>query len=222
MLPIPDDVRTLEEIVSHRLRRIAVPAALALVGAFVPLASAANAGGVVASSTTTTEMGIVQPIRLVAAPNAAGVAQVLMDNGATISVPAADVARVLNPTPPPSQAAKGGATPNAIVFGDCGYSTINVGYKSNGLPVRMTTGFHVNDAATDYQWTAVITGPSYSYNYNASGGLALRHDWNGSHNSSLNYPTGWYTATVSPAGSFAILYWGGVCFSGGPSQTTYL
>lgn len=160
------------------------------------------------------DMHLVGVTRVVSGPDADGEVQVLLDNGATISVSSEHVDLLLNPTPPPST--------NAIVFGDCGYSTVNIGYKSNGYPVRMTTGFHTYDASVEYAWNVFINGPRYSYNYHASGNLAFRNDWNGSHNSGSNYPSGGYTATVSPPGSWALLWWGAVCYSGGPSQTAYL
>ena len=198
-------------------------------GATVGLAAAASLSlpGVSASAQVGGNAGVDvrQPMYLAMAdgassPGADGRVQVHLTNGATVSLTASEADLVLHPRPQLSSS--GVAQPNGIVFGDCGYSTVNVGYKSNGAPVRMTTGFHVNDSATGYQWGAYTTGPSYSYHYTASGNLALRHDWNGSHNSSANYPSGWYTSTVSPSESFAILWWGGVCYSGGPTSTAYL
>jgi hypothetical protein len=122
----------------------------------------------------------------------------------------------------PLTAAAGTVSPYGIVVGDCGYSYINLMEKSNGQPVRMTTGFHVNDAAISYNWNASVGGPNYQHTYLSSGNLAFRNDWNGSHNSDLNYPHGVYYASVSSNYSYALLFWGGLCVSGGPTQATPL
>jgi len=176
------------------------------------------------TSTATTSMSLI-PVSKVTGrtPGRPGYVTLRLKNGKTISVQAkykrlvqrraaADAKKVTPYTNP--------------VYGNCGYSYIYTNYKSNGEPVHMDTGFEVYDAAIEYAWHAHIAGSSgtgYSYNYHASGGLDFDYGWHGQHSSSANYPTGTYAASVYSDGtSWALLDTGGVCYSGGPYDSSYL
>jgi glutamyl endopeptidase len=141
---------------------------------------------------------------------------VQLANGTKIAIPAAEKDRVM------SRAAQEARTnPNGVVTGDCGSSYVYVQDKANDHPVRMTTGFSVVLPAIAYSWLAQVTGPNYNYTYESSGDLAFDSTWNGSHDSTLDYTEGIYSAAVSPD-SFAELLTGDICFSLAPTDTEYL
>jgi glutamyl endopeptidase len=146
-------------------------------------------------------------------PDSAGRVSVRLVNGAVIAIPAADRDRVAR------RAAQAPVSPNGTVVGNCGSSYVTLQEKANQHPVRMTTGFTVDTAAVAYGWQATITGPNnYSYTYDSSGGLLLRTSWDGSYDSPRDLVAGGYSAAVVPAESFAELWTGDICFSGGPTD----
>jgi hypothetical protein len=86
----------------------------------------------------------------------------------------------------------------------------------------MQTGFTVVEPAIAYDWSASVTGPDYSFDYESSGGLFFDSSWQGGYQSSQNQAEGIYLAEVDPAASDAVLLDGTVCFSGGPVDAEYL
>jgi hypothetical protein len=165
-------------------------------------------------------------------PDADGNVNARLSNGAEISIPAdkkdltLSYSRAANTlaflTAGKSQAE---ATLSPAATGSCGTSYILVVLKINAEPVRMVTGFTVTRPAVSYSWKAHVIGfpgSGYDYTYNASGNLALRTSWTGSHNSGADYPAGFYSAAVIVGPSFAILNDGSVCYSLGPTNGTYL
>lgn len=196
------------------------------IAALMLAAGAVSSTAATASDTVSSKvaMSIVAAKRVVSGPDAAKNVLVELSDGQTISIPDSMKEKVLNPSRPAPKGDAGGVQTQAVSYGSCGSSYVNLGYKSNGEPVRMTTGFHTNDTSIRYGWNVGISGPpnsGYQYNYTSSGDLAFRNDWNGSHNSGKNYARGTYIASVSTS-SYSILYWGGVCTSGGPVQQSNL
>ena len=110
--------------------------------------------------------------------------------------------------------------PLATVGGDCGYSYVEMTLESPGR-YRAYTGFHVYTQAISYGWRVFVSGPRGSREHTWSGNLRFRRTWNGSRAGPV-FGDGWHTGTVVPPGSYAVLRNGGVCFSGGPSDTKYL
>ncbi|MEV0320183.1 DNA/RNA non-specific endonuclease [Streptomyces sp. NPDC050658] len=151
-------------------------------------------------------------------PDRAGNVKVRLENGKTISIPAADKNRVMRRA---AEEAKN-PRPKDEVESDCGRSYITLTKKPNRHPVSMRTGFDVKSPATSYKWSAGISGPGYSYDYDSAGTLAYRTSWDGRHDSDQNQAAGDYTAEVSPRGSFAVLWIGDICFSGGPTEAEHL
>jgi hypothetical protein len=162
----------------------------------------------------------VQAVSKVGTPKPDGDVDVTLQNGRVIQVSKQFANLVAHPTPPTSSSGSGVHT-DSTVYGNCGSSYINLAEKSNGWPVQMYTGFHTKDASISYHWNAGIGGPRYQYNYGSSGGLSPTHNWNGQHHSTDDYPSGQYFASVSTS-SYALLYWGGICTSGGPVTSAYL
>jgi hypothetical protein len=108
------------------------------------------------------------------------------------------------------------------VYGNCGSSSITVTEKPDGYPVAMHTGFTVVEPAIGYDWSATVTGPDYSYDYENGGFLDFDSSWEGAHQSTQNEAEGIYVAEVDPAASDAVLWDGTVCYSGGPVDVEYL
>lgn len=162
-------------------------------------------------------------------PDSDGNILVSLSNGAEVPIPAdledeaLTYSRSLEAT---TAKLSGSATTDAIVTGPCGNSSVVVKAKSNGKPVRMETGFSLIANASWYTWSVQIAGDSgtgYAYSYHASGSLANRSNWSGSHNSGSNYPTGNYAASVDGPASYAMLSGSGdICYSGGPYDHAYL
>lgn len=114
-----------------------------------------------------------------------------------------------------------GLRPDALkntVYGNCGSSYVELTNKSDGHPVHLETGFKVDDPAYYYAWTAPISGPGYSYTFQASGGLASRTSWTGKHTSADDYAHGTWAASAT---GYALTS-GGTCTSGGPSVIGHL
>ena len=149
--------------------------------------------------------------------------QVELTDGSVITLPASEAQTALTAGQNYAAAAEGSGstiTPDNTVYGDCGSSYVSLYERSTGNPVRMATGFHVNRAATSYQWLGSIIGrgaaDSYAYGYSSSGDLFFRTSWNGGHVSHMDYPHGIYVATINPELSYAFLIDGSFCVSGGP------
>ncbi|WP_163568859.1 hypothetical protein [Fodinicola feengrottensis] len=173
-------------------------------------------------------MHLASAVKVVGAADATGEVPVLLSDGSSFSVPASSVTRVLHPdtTGIAMRRTSTGMEPDITVNGPCGSSNIYVHEKSNGHPVKMTTGFTIRKPlppAVSYKWRAEIDryNGGYDYSYSASGGLAFRYSWAGGHSSDANYPSGYYEAFVTYG--FAQLANGLVCVSGDPyAALTYL
>lgn len=109
------------------------------------------------------------------------------------------------------------AEPLGRIDGDCGYSYI---YVSGGNNIYyFNTGFHVNTSAVSYSWNVDMDGPwGYSRNWGFGGALAFTQDWTSGTRSSVVDDTGWYSGEVVVPSSWAMLWNGSVCYSGGPSD----
>jgi len=144
-------------------------------------------------------------------PDSHGNLKAELANGRTINLPETVKAAVMQRS---AKEAKE-LSPDTVITGNCGSSMVELQPKENDHPVEMITGFAVDSPALAYSWTVHITGPDYSYDYNASGTLAFDSTWNGSHDSEDDYEQGYYTATVT-TGSYAALEDGSICYSAGP------
>ena len=105
-----------------------------------------------------------------------------------------------------------------VVYGNCGSSWLYynaIGNSSN----KIETGFQLNQAATSYWWLVVMTDGGGQSNRTWAGGLLLRTRW-GVTSTVTGMTHGFSDAYVSTASS-AILWNGGVCTSGGPSDFTW-
>jgi hypothetical protein len=186
----------------------------------LPMATAAYAatpaGGV---SATMVEATIVS---VISGPNSAGVDVVLLSTGGTAKLLATQVVKAQQL----HRAAGGHATPDGSVSGNCGTSYINLYERSDGTPVRTTTGFNLTGGrrAVSYYWEWETIGPNgsgYDYYEDDGGGLALRSSWGLTHNSGKAYERGDYFAFVYPD-SDALLDNGNVCVTGEPTEDRLL
>jgi hypothetical protein len=196
------------------------PFAATSANAVAPAVRARAVGG--AGGAVTAPMSIVRVARLVTTrPNRAGQVEVQLVNGAIVAIPAADKNLVMRRAAQDAKAA-GTAGPDGKVNGSCGSSWIYLYDKSDDHPVRIVTGFHVNTGAVAYGWQATITGPQRTrIRFSASGKLAFRTTWQANSSSARNYPRGDYSAAVSKS-SYALLWTGSICHSGGPTAKTFL
>jgi len=82
-------------------------------------------------------------------------------------------------------------------------------------------GFHLDTAASDYEWHVNVDETELNYEHVVSwgGSLALRTRWNG-RDSAVDVPSGDYMAVVSDRSSCASLWDGVVRHSGGPESST--
>jgi len=150
-----------------------------------------------------------------AVANADGYRIVTLSNGDEASVPVASP--IVNGSP-----ASAIVQPDSIIYDDCGYSWM---YMDSWSPLQYVplTGFVVNTPAIDYSWNLVISGPyNYENHLGYGGALAFDTSWS---NGAPEIPVddaGYYSGEVVSSTSYAILDNGGVCFSGGPSDTVYV
>ena len=107
-----------------------------------------------------------------------------------------------------------------VVEGDCGLSFVEVELEAVGW-YRVRTGFHVDRRAVEYHWKVNVVGPSVNRNHTWSGPLRFRRDWRGSRKGDIQ-GEGFHEATVVPPESYAVLFDGGVCYSGGPRDREYI
>lgn len=206
---------------AYLCRRVTVAATtLATVATSALLVSAADAapGGAKGGEPGTGSMTTVSVTGLVTdKPDSAGRVQVQLANGKVIAIPAGEKDRVMD-----YAAREPDVSPNDVVVGNCGSSFIEVELKENDHPVRMRTGFRVNTAAVAYGWQAEISGPGFSHSYDSAGALALSRSWDGSYDSPRDHLQGTYEAVVASEQSFAVLWTGAVCISGGPTDDEFL
>lgn len=181
------------------------------------LAAMPAAGASSAVTSIRTAMTLVPVIRVLG-PTAGRSERVniLLASGETISIPAADESLVNRRM---AEGAKGSTSPDATISGSCGSSNVYIYDKSNGHPIRMTTGFTVKHEAVSYSWEVIELGLSsgYDYTYTAGGGLDFDSSWSGGHTSTENPAHGTYYAHVVADDSYALLDTGDICTSGGPS-----
>lgn len=112
--------------------------------------------------------------------------------------------------------------PDNTVYGNCGKSWL---YLSPGtLKFYYYTGFAVNSPAYDYHWVVHLYGPNFweqSRTWNgAMSGTVKRFPSSGDYTVVVD-DTGYYRGAVD-TGSYAILDNGNVCYSGGPTSTTFV
>jgi hypothetical protein len=172
-----------------------------------------------AGHTVTSKMTRVRVTKLVTStPDRAGNVKVLLANGKTVPIPAADRDRVMRRA---AQQAK--IHPDGTVYSDCGSSYITLEEKPDGYPVAIRTGFHIDEPAIAYNWLATVTGTDdYLHEYSSGGSLFFRHSWDGGFQSDEDLDPGLFTASVHPFSSFAVLATDDLCFSGGPEDEAYL
>jgi hypothetical protein len=112
--------------------------------------------------------------------------------------------------------------PDNTAYGNCGKSWL---YLSPGtLKFYYHTGFAVNSPAYDYHWVVHLYGPNFweqSRTWNgAMSGTVKRFPSSGDYTVVVD-DTGYYRGAVD-TGSYAILDNGNVCYSGGPTSTTFV
>jgi hypothetical protein len=132
-----------------------------------------------------------------------------------ISMPDGRQAEVAN-----SVAGNAQVHPDGEVGGDCGISYVTIGSGAPGS-FSLLTGFHLNTAAIDYEWHVNVdeTDLNYEHDFSWGGPLDYETRWYG-RDSVVDVPSGDYLAVVSDTSSLAILWDGGVCYSGGPESST--
>jgi hypothetical protein len=195
--------------------------AIASLGLSVAVAVSATTANAPASQITRTFGMSTVAVSKVLGPSAKGTDEVLLANGATISVPVRYVGLIEKYMTKHKTAIQLDTLYDEIA-GNCGTSFVELTNKSNGHPVHMLTGFTLIDYAVDYSWRVPISGPSYSYVYTAGGALAFDATWEGQHSSAANYAHGTWGAGVVSSASYAVLWTGQVCYSGGPVVHGYL
>jgi len=110
--------------------------------------------------------------------------------------------------------------PDGEVGGDCGISYVTIASGAPGS-FSLLTGFHLNTWAIDYEWHVNVdeTDLNYEHDFSWGGPLDFETRWYG-RDSVVDVPSGDYLAVVSDTSSLAILWDGGVCYSGGPESST--
>lgn len=124
-------------------------------------------------------------------------------------------------TLPPAGVEAQGVTQDTVV-GECGTSSIYLDDDPAPALYNMTTGFVVNDPAISYGWFARVEGEGITDEYVNGGPLALERSWSRVAQDEVLSRGDFHTAEVIPSSSFAVLYWGGVCTSGGPSAAAVI
>ncbi|WP_320783828.1 DNA/RNA non-specific endonuclease [Streptomyces sp. CRN 30] len=151
-------------------------------------------------------------------PDSAGNLKVELSNGMVVAIPAAQKDLVMDRAAEQADEVHTEGT----VYGNCGSSYIELEQKSNRHPLAVRTGFKLNQPAVGYAWFATVVGTDYLHEYTDSGVLLLDSSWDGGYESDEDEAEGIYTAVVDPGVSSAVLWNGGVCYSGGPTDAEYL
>lgn len=146
---------------------------------------------------------------------------VTLDNGQRIEMSAATYrhARAALASRP-----GGTLTPNNTVSGNCGTATVTLDNAPNNRQYKMSTGFHVDAPATSYGWSVYINGSGgthYDYHYHASGDLAFRTSWAGSHTDYVPASDA-YEAEIDISGSWAFLVTDTMCTAGMATDGEYI
>lgn len=142
--------------------------------------------------------------------NANGYHLVDLADGSTVSVPNSQLS---------SEVGSLAVTPLNTVGGNCGSSTLYM-FDSGGGKAAVGTSFTVKRPAVSYQWSVTIAGSPGTYVKNFGGLLKNRTNWTSSFTWTVP-ASSYYHAAVS-TGSYAILNNGGVCYSGGPTDATWV
>lgn len=115
---------------------------------------------------------------------------------------------------------EGASTQGQVVGGNCGWSYIYFNRIAR-LKGSYRTGFQLNEPAISYQWTVGITGPSAGWAKVFGGALAFATSWTSGERTYNAAVPGSYLAGVWTS-SHAVLWTGGVCYSGGPTSVATL
>jgi len=189
------------------------------VAALVPPASAEETGQAMSASASVVDMGdgslLVRtaPMRIVGFDR-----QVARAHGVSIIVDqqGGESAVIASPD--------GGFTTLGTIGGDCGTSWVTLA-DIGDRRYSVWTGFTVNDPAVLYHWRVWIQNPSSGWyrTHEWGSSLALQTEWYSSAQDTIPYNRGgWYTATVEPPASWALLWYGSVCYSGGPTSGDWI
>lgn len=204
---------------------ISVAATMALAIPAAASASTTSTPSSITSSTTTPDMQVVQAVA-VEGQSSPGYTNVLLSNGATVSLPSADASSLQSAlTAQANSASSGVVTPDITGSdgGSCGSSYITLETKSNGDPIRRISGFNLKYNAIYYYWQYTVSGPSYpSYTQTNSGGLAARLSWDTDISSGSNYPHGTWHGAVSTSSYAELSDLIDFCYSYGPNITGYV
>lgn len=107
-----------------------------------------------------------------------------------------------------------------VVAGSCGTSRIVITDSTGFRTAGISTSFNVNRPAVGYSWFVDVTGGGTSVRRTFSGALASRTSWQ--HTFAHSVPkAGSYIASVART-SNAVLNNGTICFSGGPSDVSWV
>jgi hypothetical protein len=102
------------------------------------------------------------------------------------------------------------------VWGNCGYSWISFA-GVGGRQVELRTGWSTFETAISFGWRVDIID-SAGVSARTWGHPMVGNGWDGYYLATLTPPSAW--AGVNPGASWALLWWGGICVSGGPNTTT--
>lgn len=110
---------------------------------------------------------------------------------------------VLNGTASLSELGGGTVSPQGIVYGDCGTSSVFL-LDSGSLKYHVDTGFSVTTPAISYSWSVLVTGPGYAKTHTWGGGLLFRSTWTGSADATIaSSQAGWFYAYASGSAALA-------------------
>ncbi|CAM5538805.1 hypothetical protein [Leifsonia shinshuensis] len=121
-----------------------------------------------------------------------------------------------------AKAATGGksaevASPDGTVSGDCGISSLAIS-KSTTEDIREVTSYRVDLVALSQHWIVDAISPEGSYEHNFSG-LNDSTTWTGIDNDVYVYSSEHGVIAHVESGSFAELFDGEICYSGGPTSS---
>ncbi|NHT17508.1 hypothetical protein [Cellulomonas sp. IC4_254] len=145
-----------------------------------------------------------------------GYAIVTEEDGTQRSVPVTDQARAEEE----AIARRVGAGRSTVVAGSCGTSRIVITDSTGFRRAGISTSFNVVRPAVGYSWFVDVAGGGTSARQTFGGALASRTTWQ--HTFLHSVPkAGSYIASVART-SNAVLNNGTICFSGGPSDVSWV
>lgn len=118
-------------------------------------------------------------------------------------------------TPPPVEPSDGEVSIQGSVFGNCGFSYVEL-YDAGVRRYRMDTGFGLNSSAVSYDWSVRVTAPGYDRTWNYGGGLWFRSTWTNA-DAYDTIPRGAWTSAIVTRGE-ATLANGQICRTGQPTD----